>query len=50
MFQTREEVLGSSWDMFQTREEVLGSCDSMFEVLDYSASESPRDTLVLRKQ
>jgi SAM-dependent methyltransferase len=50
VFQTRVEVLGSSWDMFQTREEVLGSCDSMFEVLDYSASESTQDTLVLRKQ
>jgi SAM-dependent methyltransferase len=50
VFQTRVEVLGSSWAMFQTREEVLGSCDSMFEVLDYSASESTADTLVLRKQ
>jgi 2-polyprenyl-3-methyl-5-hydroxy-6-metoxy-1,4-benzoquinol methylase len=50
VFQARVEVLGSSWDMFQTREEVLGSCDSMFEVLDYSASESTQDTLVLRKQ
>jgi hypothetical protein len=41
----------ASWDVFGRRgEEVLGSCDSMFEVLDYSASESAQDALVLRKR
>jgi SAM-dependent methyltransferase len=39
-----------SWDVFQTREEVMDSFGSVFEVLDYSASESAQDTLVLRKQ
>jgi SAM-dependent methyltransferase len=39
-----------SWDVFQTRDEVLDSFCSVFEVLDYSASESAQDTLVLRKQ
>jgi SAM-dependent methyltransferase len=39
-----------SWDVFQTREEVLNSFGSVFEVLDYTASESAQDTLVLRKQ
>jgi SAM-dependent methyltransferase len=39
-----------SWDVFQTREEVMNSFGSVFEVLDYSASESAQDTLVLRKQ
>ena len=39
-----------SWDVFQTREEVLRSFGSVFEVLDYSASESAQDMLVLRKQ
>jgi hypothetical protein len=39
-----------SWDVFQTREEVTDAFGSVFEVLDYSASESAQDTLVLRKQ
>ena len=38
-----------SWDVFQTRDEVRRSFGSVFEVLDYSASESGQDVLVLRK-
>jgi SAM-dependent methyltransferase len=38
-----------SWDVFQTREEVRRSFGSVFEVLNYSASESGQDVLVLRR-